>query len=534
MTMKMKFCVSYILIVSVCMGFVLSCSKNNSLGNPQKESTMSEPMEEFAVILSKAVFDSQDLRTFLKLEASKEFDKDYDVFYPFVKDKKVDGTHSFRDVLSCYDEKGILNTIESDCPLLNIHIPDWSWIGAFSINNWDVSKSDVSVMAYCKQKNAQRVYNNGQFEGSLLLGEIPGFPMLIVKTNERMKIDVTTKSGVSYSFIDDAFNGMRTKSDRGRDHEYYDRDIPTEDYSNFILQSEISRESGSVISAFNMFQHNRNAAHRDYIYYGMTNDIKNGKLNNRVTEYIKKFRFATLDSEFLFDGDDFTDSPKTYTNTTYDQDDILIKKMCLDGNLEIYFDIFVGNREGDVQQVRKFVSVPFADAFQLAKVHVDFMHKTWFESRKWVYTVDKSCFVPKWINANIRLPKWDISTQSSVMNIIVTEYDNEEKDTINKIIKTAYANNFMSEAEIGAGVPIGNANLTGKVKVGYNSSKEKESAISVQTEIRGGSDELGTALLYYSDPIITSSERNKDNANGYRIKDINTGFVHMMIIPRYE
>lgn len=283
-----------------------------------------------------------------------------------------------------------------------------------------------------------------------------------------------------------------------------------------------------------MFQHNRNAAHRDYIYYGMTNDIKNGKLNNRVTEYIKKFRFATLDSEFLFDGDDFTDSPKTYTNTTYDQDDILIKKMCLDGNLEIYFDIFVGNREGDVQQVRKFVSVPFADAFQLAKVHVDFMHKTWFESRKWVYTVDKSCFVPKWINANIRLPKWDISTQSSVMNIIVTEYDNEEKDTINKIIKTAYANNFMSEAEIGAGVPIGNANLTGKVKVGYNSSKEKESAISVQTEIRGGSDELGTALLYYSDPIITSSERNKDNANGYRIKDINTGFVHMMIIPRYE
>ena len=65
--MKMKFCVSYILIVSVCMGFVLSCSKNNSLGNPQKESITCEPMEEFAVILSKAVFDSQDLRTFLKL-----------------------------------------------------------------------------------------------------------------------------------------------------------------------------------------------------------------------------------------------------------------------------------------------------------------------------------------------------------------------------------------------------------------------------------------------------------------------------------
>lgn len=106
--------------------------------------------------------------------------------------------------------------------------------------------------------------------------------------------------------------------------------------------------------------------------------------------------------------------------------------------------------------------------------------------------------------------------------------------TISKIIKTAYANNFMSEAEIGAGVPIGNANLTGKVKVGYNSSKEKESAISVKTEIHEGSDDLGTALLYYSDPIITSSERNKDNANGYRIKDINTGFVHMMIIPIYE
>lgn len=41
--------------------------------------------QEFAVILSKAVYENEALREFLKSEALTQFDKDYDVFYPWTK-----------------------------------------------------------------------------------------------------------------------------------------------------------------------------------------------------------------------------------------------------------------------------------------------------------------------------------------------------------------------------------------------------------------------------------------------------------------
>lgn len=46
-----------------------------------------DAQKSFAKILSIAVAKNEALRTFLKSEAEKQYDKDYDVFYPFVKDK---------------------------------------------------------------------------------------------------------------------------------------------------------------------------------------------------------------------------------------------------------------------------------------------------------------------------------------------------------------------------------------------------------------------------------------------------------------
>ena len=528
--MNKKIILNLILLFSSL--FVLCyCTKSEKNSIPQREQSLKD---DFAVILSKAVHENYDLRLFLRDEALKEFDKDYDVFYPYVKDKLVDGSLSFREILSQFDEKGVLPKIESNCTLLNILIPDWSWIGAFSVKDWDIQDNDVSIVVYSDNKN-YTIYSNGQKDGVITLGEIPGFPVLIVKDNDRLK-SVSTKSGLSYSFIDEAFNGNNTKSEaRGRDHEYYDRTFPTEDYSNFVLQSEVNTNSVSAISAYYIFNNNPYAAHRDYIYYGMTNEITNGKLNNRITEYITKFRFATLDTSFFFETGDFESSSKTLTRTSYDQNDYLMEKMLLDGNLEIYFDIYVGNKDNSVQKVRKFVSVPFKDAFQLSKVHVDFMHKTWFQSRKWVYTVDRSCFLPKWINVDLRLPKWDISTQSTIMNIFVSEYDNSETKEVETIIKTSYSDNFVLESEVAASAPIGNVNLTGKVKVGYNQTSGNETSDIVKNIINLGSDDLGSACLYYSDPIIESVVTGDDGkTSGYRIREINTGFVHMLIIPKYE
>ena len=274
----------------------------------------------------------------------------------------------------------------------------------------------------------------------------------------------------------------------------------------------------------------------------MTNSIQQGKLNNHISEYIAKIRLGTINSQFLFEGDDFSGCPESYTRYVAIDDDVLIQKFVYEGNLELYFQIFIGNNSGTATEVVKFKSVSFNDVFQLAKVHVDFKHKTWFTDRKWVFTVDKQCFVPKWYDANIQLPKWDISNQSTIINIKVSEFDNNVEVTTTESIVNSTTNNFSID---GSGTvsgnyggnstssEIGNGSASGSIKVGYGTSSKNETTETVVTKTKEQSDDLGTALLYYTDPVILSSE-TLDGVDGYRVKEIDTGFVYMLILPRYE
>ncbi|MFK2289758.1 hypothetical protein ACIXNV_23335 [Bacteroides fragilis] len=60
----------------------------------------------FAKILSVAATKDSSLRTFLKQEAQKQFDKDYDVFYPYVKDKVIEqGKHYVTFLLNILQRK---------------------------------------------------------------------------------------------------------------------------------------------------------------------------------------------------------------------------------------------------------------------------------------------------------------------------------------------------------------------------------------------------------------------------------------------
>lgn len=62
----------------------------------------SEAQKNFAKLLSKAVYNNIDIRRFLKDEAIRQFDRDYDVFYPLVKNKIVSNDKTFREILLSY------------------------------------------------------------------------------------------------------------------------------------------------------------------------------------------------------------------------------------------------------------------------------------------------------------------------------------------------------------------------------------------------------------------------------------------------
>ena len=73
---------------------LFSCSDDHEL-SPIKtvteisKSSNIDAQKQFANLLSKAIYERKELRSFLKEEALDLFDNDYDIFYPFVKNKKI-------------------------------------------------------------------------------------------------------------------------------------------------------------------------------------------------------------------------------------------------------------------------------------------------------------------------------------------------------------------------------------------------------------------------------------------------------------
>lgn len=506
----------------------MSCSKSEVVLPKTDTINVTDATHEFSQILSRALTSESEMRDFIKTEALKQFDKDYDVFYPWVKDNEIANTgKTFKEVLQTYDTNSRLESIEESLPLLNIFVPDWSWIEAFSINDWDIENNNISV-GYLNDQYDLYVYTNGHFDGVIPAGNIPDFPIILVKNNERMQVSTITKSGeIEYEFIDSEFDGRYITDTKAQ---YYDREIATEPCVNFVTANELDN---LVIGAYNEFKNNSAAAHRDYIYYGMTNEISAGKRNVHIYEYITKFAFGSPHSDYIYEDGDFVNLPDEYVRYVEITDETLINKFIYDGNLELYFYVYVSPKDGTTSEIKKYKSVRFSDLFQLSKVHVKYRKDTWFTDPKWTFTVDKDCFIPKWCEANIQLPLWDISTHSTTMTISVVEKDDGSTVETNKSIKITRTTNFTVGADGSISGKIGNANATGSIKTSYGVTNGTETNQSIKVTRTDTSDELGEVELNYTYPII-SYPGILNGKSGYYVNLVGDGnYITMMILPKY-
>ena len=114
MKRRKNYCV-LILIVGI---IAVSCRKETEfsmIAKQEKELMGINPSEEFALILSKALYDNESLRDFVQKEALKQFDKDYDVFYPSVRERIVAGGLTFRELLCRYVIRGCFHPLRVNC-----------------------------------------------------------------------------------------------------------------------------------------------------------------------------------------------------------------------------------------------------------------------------------------------------------------------------------------------------------------------------------------------------------------------------------
>ena len=485
--------------------------------------------KKFAKALSKAVSNSLDVRKFLKAEAVAQFDNDYDIFYPLVKNKIVYDNQSLRDILLsyCKDENELVQ-IEQSLPLLNILVPDLSLFWDFNAEKWNVDDKEVSVI--CRDDKDNTLYENGENIGKMTTGDIPDFPCLVVKNNERMKVSsVKTRSGeATYEFLSDAFDGSKRKLQT----RHYEEDInlqPTEDLEAYVNGSEIM---SSVKDAWNEFKNVPNAYQRDYIYYGITKENKPGTLNRYIREKLYRFRIAANAYSAINDPTQDPTLQDTQKNKGYLTNEEIIQKIWTDGNFEFHFKSYISGEDSkEAMEAKLTFTINPRDAFSLEKIHLKHKNSTAFRQSKNFYTVDAKNLRSKWIypeksdkNADdlvFTLP-WDLYNKSLSIFMFVEEWDKGQTITQEKSVVGEFINKADFSIE-GSG-SIGKVSLSTKLGYGFSHTKTVSNKATIQTTVE--SDPLGTLYFQYNDPII------RDEINGtYKLYNVSSGSVVATLLP---
>ena len=530
-----------------------SCTKTIQSDSFSQEATLQErdALEEFAAVLSKVVVSNEEVREFLKEEALKQFDRDYDVFYPYVKGHIFSSGETFREMLIANENyEGQIETIERSVPKLTILIPSYSWldIKCFDVKTWDTANDQLCV-GYDDRAAEHKLYYKGELMGSLSADAVPAFPVLIAKSNERMKVTVSTKGGENtYAFADPAFDGAayeaRTKGNWGlwgKIDGYVDNPNPAKDlYSqtgDFIATSELNGVNADVIKAYNEFAAGTTAGvQRDYIYYGMTKqNSTNGLLNTFMRDMVYRFRLTLNGLYFAADeaatGSDL-DLQKTLGTGRGDRPDFVhaLPRIWGDGNYEIRMDCYLAFPNSGTASIGTMTfSIAPEEAMYVKRLYYTFQ---WIATgNNWSsYVIKREDVESKWYypgdHYDLTLQpigsQWNLAKQSDNLFIRIYEYDASGQVT------DSSSRRYKQSKSVSA-----NANASfGKVGLGVSGSYGEETEWTDQYNFTReiGSDQLGTSEVCYIDNYV-NYPMTKNGKSGYQLKTWGNAYYAFSLLP---
>lgn len=539
-----------IALVILC-ALTISCSKDfeeQAHIAPDLQQKELDAEKEFALILSKAICSDADIRSFIKQEALKQFDNDYDVFYPIIKDVQINEKGTFRDILCSFSEdQASFHNLESTLKKLTFLVPDWSWItnDCFSVKNWDTSEDFVCV-GYDDRLCDHPVYYNGTLFDTIKSSEVTCYPIIIVKSNERIKevVPATKGSPVSYEFVSEAFDGSKRCPDTKSTVFEHDLTYDGRDNSNFVPSSALFSD---VVAAYNEFGTSwQNAAQRDYIYFGMSKSkTTNGIPNTYIRERLYRFKISPsvlstikgpTDSDY--DPDLLRDTmvyKKTEGNAYLETIMSDQKSLWADGAYEINFQAYVGENRMPYgnNTMNITVSIHPDELWYLNHTKVtrtsyritNFKYKFEFNPRdlesKWYY-----------FNSMIFLPYWDLENQSYLYWFTVGEWDLESTTTIDKEMSYSYTSNVKVTGGINAEIPVDSVKLKLSLGVEYTAARSDVEKTKTTVTISQKGYTFGTNFLDYSSNVISSGPTTNNNGDiGYYVNNVSLGDVELTLLP---
>lgn len=500
-----------------------------------KELSQAEAQREFAIVLSKVVRRSQSLRLFLKENAQKQFDNNYDVFYPYVKNSEVEAGKTFRQLMVENSSEETMAAVEHALPLLTIFIPDLSMFDAFDVNNWDVTQDEVLV-SY-DEGNAENVFfEDGVEELKISSAEVPAFPFLLVKSTNRMKVVGNTRANgkeeLTYDYAEEFFKpqgGTRARGD-GTHSDIANDTLPS---SNYVPSSMLHP---LVVEAYNLCKDDFYNLQRDYIYYGLSkNKPTNGKLKYGIKERLVKFK---IDPKVL---DRMSDYKNNLDKDPYLNDEVFVKKHPLsveevvkriwhEGKFTIRFYFYPTLRDKEMKPVQITMDLYPSELFHIDRIHLRYKHKTATRRSKYHYTVEPKNLSAKWVNVSKLYPcilseSWDLSSLATNIYVQIIEYDDGATSREGYEI----ANTFEYKGNLG-----GEFGLSKDVKLsaGLSADKKETHTRKIEVDRTNTSDDLGALYINYTDKIIVSDDKKSQGL--YKVNTYSTGTVEFMVMPTVE
>ena len=522
-----------IAVFSICL---LSCAKDEIKLSKidQVESFANENVakEKFAIILSKAVSSNQSMRNFIQEEALKMMDNDYDVFYPFIKDEILDNNLSFRDNLLEVTDQETLSRIEDQLPLLTIYVPTLP--SGFSPETWTPKDEIPAVVAEGNYKsNELAFFQNGKEKIKIKANQIPGFPTLVVKNNERIAVKnkaLSASSGSShnvkanYQFISSEFEnkGIRSGITKGANK----RDLNISKKANstsltgiawgdrltkvgltFDQEQEATLSNLWMASSVVGNDEGYNNWERDYIYYGLNiANTDGGKFKNGFKEFIHYISISESGFNLM-------------TNTNSDPDDPILTRTKFgspnfwsDGYFELRFDVLSNAKDGVGERFTDTKSIKPQDLF-------DIEYELLIDGYD-IYGIKK--IVPKFAKVDIPLQAWDLANLTYGWKISVSELDQASTSTVSTTNTSKFATNFGLD----------------KTKIGlkFGASAEISSSKTHTYTVQNVTDELGDVLVYFGDNVYTGEKTAKIINNKLEILTFyNTAYnsnISMLVAPK--
>jgi len=476
-------------------------------------------MVRFSEILSKAVAKNSDLRSFLKTEALKMMDKDFDIFYPLSKNEIVSNGKSFRDILAEYAEnKEELTGIEKTLSLLTIYVPELP--SGFDANIWDAENEIPYVASVVLRNDSTDFYYDGTVALSIKSSEIPGWPTLVVKNNERIRLKDknaaptalrSSSNNDAYEFIDEAFDGqspsLRALLLPPILPPLVDPPLPPiVPYNpNLTLQTLYPTQ----YAAYNEMGLDNNYWQRDYIYYGLTKQsgsTGSGSLNRRFSERIVSMEFSP--DAYLKMSDQAGD-PSWIETLKVSGNPPAGSLFWTEGKFEIKIDVFFNNLSGLGPTIPIYFSVNPTDIFDVTYSKSDpimlglcIYQPTGLKSKDY--------------NPNIDIITWDLENNSFGWKFNISEIDDQITETQTVTVSAEYATNF--------GLTAGGQQEKIGLNFGTSAKRTQTNTYSIATT--KGSDDLGSITYYFSDPVIQSV-----SSNNYTLFSRSNPYVKMSIIP---